>query len=110
METIMKIFIMLLKGGLLLLGGLLLFGGGACALLGMGNLGNGGAAIITMIGGAIIVALGGWGCIQVAKALGEVGKNRDEQEDRPTWQARLVLGIVLAVVGVAVLILALNSL
>lgn len=74
METIIKFFIMLLKGGLLLLGGLLMFGGGACALLGMGNLGNGGAAIITMIGGAIIVALGGWGFIQIAKAFGEFGR------------------------------------
>jgi hypothetical protein len=65
METLIQFLKMLAKLALILIGGLLLFGGGACALIGLGNLGQGGG-MLGMIAIAIVVALVGFALIKIA--------------------------------------------
>ena len=64
MDTLISLLKVVAKGALLLLGGLLLFGGGACALIGVANIGQGGWINITLI--AAVVAMVGFVMIKVA--------------------------------------------
>ncbi len=69
MHSLIGLLKMLVKGALLLLGSLLLFGGGACAFIGVANIGKDGAGMLSMIAIAIVVALVGWGIVQLSKLI-----------------------------------------
>ncbi len=74
MRVLMDVLVLLLKGGLLLIGGLLLLGGGACTVIGVANVGQGGWGFITLI--AAIVTLVGFLLIKGALLI-----SRNEEDD-----------------------------
>ncbi len=99
METLIDLLKMLVKGVLLLIGGLLVLGGGLCAVTGVANVTRGGIVIAGIAG---VVALIGWGVIQLAKAIGgdsrEVTSVTSEESNR---LGRLVLALIVVVLGTA---------
>lgn len=79
MDTLIYLVKMLVKGLLLLIGGLMLFGGGACVLMGAGNMRNMNSSLLTMVGIAVVVALVGWGLVALAIRIG-----KSESESTPS--------------------------
>jgi hypothetical protein len=69
MDMLIYVAKMLAKGLLIFIGGLMLFGGGACVLIGVGNVGRMDASLFTMVGIAIVVALIGWGFISAGRSI-----------------------------------------
>ena len=103
METLIQFLKMLVKGAMLFVGGLLLLGGGACALIGVGNLGRGAViGVLTMVGMAIGVAAMGWGLIKSAKTMGQVDSESAMSKEESARIGKLVLVLMAVAIVVAI--------
>jgi thiosulfate reductase cytochrome b subunit len=107
MDALVNLAKMLVKGTLLLIGGLMLFGGGLCALAGVANVGKG-ASWLSVMMWALVIAIVGWGVIQVAKSIkpdAELPTVPPNGQKARTWRFVAVLAAVFLVIQLALAVL-----